>query len=194
MHRVRVAGLVAAAAVAVVVVTIVLVRLLHHSSPSVDAGPAADSSGSFTIVRHQRVGASQVTCQGDGAPGPIPRFTVPRPPSSYRATLTVSFRYRTAGSPGTTFGVRPLLAAPFRPYPPSEPALRPAERPLSPAGRQSRTATITSQVAPLFGGHEYRLAMQPFGAECHLDPRTGNLDGATLRLTDVTYTVRISPN
>jgi hypothetical protein len=147
--------------------------------------------GSIKIVRYQRLGASQ-DCSGTHvAAGRIPRFTLPASASQYRATLTVSFRYSAHGLDGTTFAVKPLMAAPFTPFPPSQPTLLPTQRPLLPTANRSSTTTILSQASPLYGGHEYRLAMQASMAGHCLDPATGDLAKSALRLTQVIYSLQV---
>lgn len=173
----------------------VLLAVAAHRTPShqeaAGKGITPTLPGSITIVRYQRLGASQ-DCHGTRvAAGRIPRFTLPASASPYRATLTVSFRYGARGSTGTTFAVKPLVAAPLAPFPPSQPTLLPPDRPLMPTGSRSTTTTILSQVSSLYGGHQYRLAMQTSMKGFCLDPATGDLAKSAIRLTQVVYSVHV---
>jgi hypothetical protein len=137
------------------------VTLAARSHPAAQLRPAAAAPhpavGSVHVVRVRPKGALSF-CSGDvcgvGLSAPV-RFTLPAGAAAYDSTVTVSFRYRTAGQ--ATFGLGVDLRKPSG----SAVAVAPQDRVLADTARTLASTTLVFHPARLSPGVAYTLMVQP---------------------------------
>ena len=190
MHRIVSVVL---AVVVVVAASVVAYSIAHraHAPAGQGAGrggAVATLPGSAHIVRTQTARLTtacnpHITCHSSGF-APV-KFALPGNVSTYRATLTVSFRYRASNS-ATGYVVKPaVLTADNKPVAAYPAGPRPV---LSTAGRLQST-TIVLSLASLKGGTTYGLKNNPdFTNGIHFDAQ-GNLPTGSISVTQVVYSL-----
>ena len=156
-----------------------------HSGGS---GRTAALPGSVVIVRTGSGGTTacnpHIVCSESGY-APV-TFTMPANVRSYRATLTVSFRYRATRS-ATAYVVHPAVLGPHRTVVAAYPA---GARPVLSTGGRQQSMTIVLRLGELRGGRTYALKNNPdFAGGLHLDSK-GELPSGSITVSQVVYQVQ----
>ena len=117
------------------------------------------------------------------------RRRLPAAVGSYRATLTVSFRYRATTS-ATGYVVHPAVLSSATTAVRAYPA---GARPVLATGGRGQSMTIVLRLGSLRGGFTYGLTNNPdFAGGLHLD-RQGNLPTGSISVSQVVFEVQAWP-
>ena len=186
-------ALISLTVVGVIAAAVVAYSVAHRSHapaarPAARGGALATLPGTVHVVRSQAYRMTtacnpHIVCHTSSFT-PV-TFRLPANVGKYRATLTVSFRYR-ASSSATGYVVNPAVVTADRKSVGASPA---GPRPLLSTGGRLQSMTVVLSVPSLKGGITYGLKNDPdFAGGIHFDSN-GNVPTGSISVSQVVYSL-----